>query len=105
MEHGATWENPLEHCFVNTLTTKGNEMNIPINGGQVIVEEKVMEMVEAKVVVVRKLNDALGMVSEAWKAGVDKNALCVELPVFVRMKELQKELGAMMLAVNKLRGL
>jgi hypothetical protein len=51
------------------------------------------------------LKDASTAVNAAWVAGVSGNALAADLPAFQRMKEIEKELGVLMLTVMKLRGL
>jgi hypothetical protein len=47
-------------------------------------------------------SDSIGL---AWTSGVQENALAAELPAFQRMKEIEKELGQLMLTITKLRGI
>lgn len=55
--------------------------------------------------VTQELKNAGDALRQAWSAGVKSNPLAAELPAFQRMKELEKEIGQIMLAVTKLRGM
>lgn len=51
------------------------------------------------------LSAAQSNVGQAMQLGAEANPMTANVPVFQRMAEVQKELGAMMLEVSKLRGL
>lgn len=56
-------------------------------------------------VVIRHLNNAVQEVAKAYQTGAEANPMCADVAVFQKMTAMQKELGAMMLEVNKMRGL
>lgn len=58
-----------------------------------------------KAQVIQELKVAGDALRNAWSWGVKGNPLAAEIPAFQRMKELEKELGQIMLAVTKLRGM
>lgn len=58
-----------------------------------------------KALVTAELKNAGDALRNAWSLGVKSNPLAAELPAFQRMKEIEKELGQLMLAVTKLRGM
>ncbi len=58
-----------------------------------------------KAQVMQALREASDNLSAAWSMGVKSNPMALELEVFKKMKEMQKELGQMMVVVSKLRGL
>lgn len=58
-----------------------------------------------KAQVMQALKEASDNLSAAWSMGVKANAMAADLEVFKRMKDMQKELGQMMLTITKLRGM
>lgn len=56
-------------------------------------------------VIIQSLQDGVQALALAYKQGTEANPMCADVPVFQRMTAMQKELGAMMLEVNKMRGL
>lgn len=56
-------------------------------------------------VVIQHMNDAIQAIAKAYQVGTEANAMAADVAVFQRMQAMQKELGAMMLDVNKMRGL
>lgn len=58
-----------------------------------------------KAQVMEALKGASDNLSAAWVAGVQANAMAADLEVFKKMKDMQKEIGQMMLTVTKIRGM
>lgn len=59
----------------------------------------------AKAHIVQELNVAIGALANASQAAQKANPMAADVPVFQRITAMQKEIGAMMLEVNKVKGL
>lgn len=63
------------------------------------------DTVTPRQVVIVLMNDAVQALSKAFLKGTEANPMAADVAVFQRMQTMQKELSAMMVEVNKMRGL
>lgn len=54
--------------------------------------------------IINELANASRALQQAFKVGTELNAMAADVPAFQRMQAMVKELNALMLEVNKLRG-
>tara|TARA_R110000868_G_scaffold275086_3_gene534772 strand:- start:1667 stop:1879 length:213 start_codon:yes stop_codon:yes gene_type:complete len=59
----------------------------------------------AKTRIIEKLGDAVKNIKDAYSIGIGANGMAADLSVFRDMQQINKQIGDMMLAINKLRGL
>lgn len=60
---------------------------------------------DTRTFIMQKLNAAQLNLQEAYKAGMEKNAMVQDVPAFLEMQQLAKDISAVMLKVAKVRGL
>ncbi len=70
-----------------------------------IVQSTMPVKVDTKAAVLGKIKDSSQALSEAYALAMGANPLAADVPVFQKMQALAKEVSALMLEVNKLRGL
>ena len=61
--------------------------------------------VDTRTFIMQKLNAAQLNLQEAYKAGMEKNAMVQDVPAFLEMQQLAKDISAVMQKVAKVRGL
>lgn len=60
---------------------------------------------DTRTFIMQKLNAAQLNLQEAYKAGMEKNAMVQDVPAFLEMQQLAKDISAVMQKVAKVRGL
>ncbi len=63
------------------------------------------EAFKARDKVITAMSAAQQELGKAWQAAMQANPMTADVPVFQRIQGMQKELGAMMMEVSKIRGL
>lgn len=61
--------------------------------------------VDTRTFIMQKLNAAQLNLQEAYKAGMEKNAMVQDVPAFTDMQKIGKEITEVMQKVAKVRGL
>lgn len=60
---------------------------------------------DTRTLIMQKLNAAQLNLQEAYKVGMNKNPMVQDVPAFVEMQQLAKDIAAVMQKVAKVRGL
>ena len=60
---------------------------------------------DTRTFIMQKLNAAQLNLQEAYKAGMEKNAMVQDVPAFLEMQQLAKDISAVMQKVARVRGL
>ena len=60
---------------------------------------------DTRTFIMQKLNAAQLNLQEAYKAGMEKNPMVQDVPAFLEMQQLAKDISAVMQKVAKVRGL
>lgn len=68
-------------------------------------QAKQQQTTDTRTFIMQKLNAAQLNLQEAYKAGMEKNAMVQDVPAFLEMQQLAKDISAVMQKVAKVRGL